>query len=63
MNGNQMDLRYDPFRPIFSRGDEATKLACLEFFGLADSPLAKDCLLRLIRQQRADGALRSRPWS
>jgi len=52
-------LKYDPFPFIFAQGDEATQLACLEFFGLKDSPLAKDCLLKLNQQQRADGAFPS----
>ena len=54
-----MRLRVDPFPLIFARGDATTRLACLEFFGLKDSPRAKDCLLKLIQQQRADGAFPS----
>jgi len=58
--GDTVNLRYNPFSLIFSRGDEATRLVCLEFFGLVDSPQAKHCLLRLIKQQRSDGAFPSR---
>jgi len=54
-----MELTYDPFPLIFTRGDDATKLACLAFFGLPDAPLAHACLLRLIKQQRRDGAFPS----
>jgi squalene cyclase len=54
-----MKLKYDPFPLIFTRGDEATKLACLDFFGLSDSLPAKECLLKLIKQQRSDGAFPS----
>jgi len=54
-----MDLIYDPFPLILTRGDESTKLACLEFFGLADSPTGKECLLALMRKQRSDGAFPS----
>jgi hypothetical protein len=54
-----MNLKYDPFPLIFTQGDAATKLAGLEFFGLADSPQAKACQLELIRQQRSDGAFPS----
>jgi len=54
-----MKLKHDPFPLIFTQGDEATKLACLEFFGLSDSPQAKGCLLELIKQQRSDGAFPS----
>jgi squalene cyclase len=54
-----MKLKYDPFPLIFTQGDEATKLACLDFFGLSDSPPAKECLLKLIKQQRSDGAFPS----
>lgn len=55
-----MKLKHNPFPLIFTWGDEATKLACLDFFGLSDSPPAKDCLLQLIKQQRSDGAFPSR---
>jgi Prenyltransferase and squalene oxidase repeat len=51
-----MKLRYDPFPLIFAQGDEATKLACLDFFGLSDSPQARACHLALTKQQRPDGA-------
>jgi hypothetical protein len=54
-----MKLKHDPFPLIFARGDEATKLACLEFFGLGDSPQAKADLLELVKQQHADGAFPS----
>lgn len=54
-----MDLKHDPFPLIFGRGTDATKVACLEFFGLQDAPLAKSCLLGLIQQQRSDGAFPS----
>lgn len=43
----------------FTRGDEVTRLACLAFFGLEDSPQAKDCLRALIKQQRSDGGFPS----
>ncbi len=55
-----MKLKYNPFPPIFTQGDEATKLTCLELFGLADSPQANRLLLELIRQQRSNGAFPSR---
>lgn len=55
-----MKLKYDPFPFVFTRGDKATKLACLEFFGLGDSPGAQECLLGLIKQQRSDRAFPSR---
>jgi hypothetical protein len=55
-----MNLTYDPFPLIFSRGEAATKLACLTFFGLGDLPRARKCLLELIEAQRADGAFASR---
>jgi len=51
-------LKYDPF-PLIFQGADTIKLACLEFFDLADSPQAKECLLKLIRQQLADGAFPS----
>lgn len=54
-----MELRYDPFPLIFSRGDEATQLACLEFFGSSDSPRARVRLSTLIERQRSDGAFPS----
>ncbi len=54
-----MKLAGDPFPLIFARGDEATRLACLEAFGLSDSPQAQACLLRLIAGQRSDGAFPS----
>jgi hypothetical protein len=52
-------LRYDPFPLVFAQGDEVIKLACLELFGLGDSHQAKACLLKLIKQQRSDGAFPS----
>ncbi len=55
-----MKLKYDPFPLIFAQGDEATRLVCLDFFGLRDSPQAKECLLALIKQQRSDGAFPNR---
>jgi squalene cyclase len=55
-----MKLKHNPFPLIFARGDETTKLVCLDFFGLRDSPQAKECLLKLIKQQRSDGAFPSR---
>lgn len=55
-----MKLKYNPLQLIFTRGDAATKLACLEFFGLRDSPQAKECLLNLRKQQRANGTFPSR---
>ena len=55
-----MKLKYDPFPLIFRQGDEATQLACLEFFGLGDLPRAKTCLVELIKQQHADGTFPSR---
>jgi len=55
-----MKLKHNPFPFIFAAGDEPTKLWCLEFFGLRDSPQAKECLLRLIEQQRSDGTFVSR---
>ncbi len=55
-----MSLKYDPFPFIFARGDETTKLVCLDFFGLVESPRARGCLLSLVKQQRADGAFPSR---
>lgn len=55
-----MKLKYNPFPLIFTQGDEATKLACLAFFGLPGSPPANRCLLKLIKQQRHNGAFPSR---
>ncbi len=55
-----MELKHDPFPLIFAQGDEITRLACLDFFGLGDSPQAMSCLLGLVKQQRADGAFPSR---
>jgi hypothetical protein len=55
-----VDLKHDPFPLIFSEGDAPTQLACLTFFGLEDSPRAKDCLVELIKQQHSDGTFPSR---
>jgi hypothetical protein len=55
-----MELKYDPFPFIFGRGDETTRLVCLDVFNLADSPQGRRCLLALLRRQRADGAFPSR---
>lgn len=55
-----MNLKHNPFPLIFTQGDEATKLVCLDFFGLRDSPQAKGCLLDLIKQQRSNGSFPSR---
>lgn len=54
-----MKLKHNPFPSIFARGDEPTRLWCLEFFGLGQSPQAKDCLLKLLTRQHADGAFTS----
>ncbi len=54
-----MELKHNPFPLIFAQGDEVTKLVCLEFFGLTDSPSANENLLKLIKQQRPDGAFPS----
>jgi len=54
-----MNLKHNPFPFVFAQGDEVTRLACLEFFGLRNSPQAKGCLLGLIKQQRSDGAFPS----
>jgi squalene cyclase len=54
-----MKLKHDPFPLVFTQGDEVTKLACLDFFGLSDSPQAKGCLLDLIKRQRSNGAFPS----
>lgn len=44
-----MNLKHDPFPLIFTQGrDDATKLVCLEFFDLKDSPQAMGCLVRLM---------------
>lgn len=55
-----MGLKQDPFPLIFTQGDEVTRLACLALFGLEDSPVARTCLLQLIKQQRSDGTFPSR---
>jgi len=55
-----MKLKHNPFPLIFTQGDEATKIACLDFFGLSGYPQARECLLELIKQQRSDGAFPSR---
>lgn len=55
-----MSLKHDPFPFIFARGDETTRLVCLDFFGRGDSSCAKACLLALLKQQRADGTFSSR---
>jgi hypothetical protein len=54
-----MKLVRDPFPLVFARGNESTKLACLEFFDLSDSPRAQACLLKLLAGQRSDGAFPS----
>ena len=54
-----MNLKHDPFPLIFTQGDEVTRLACLDFFGLRDSPPAKGCLLSLIKQQCSNGTFPS----
>jgi hypothetical protein len=54
-----MQLKYDPFPLVLAEGDAPTQLAYLTFFGLEDSPRAKDCLVDLIKQQRSDGAFPS----
>lgn len=46
-------LRHDPFPFIFAQGDKATRLACLEFFGLRGSPLAIGCQLSVSQRQRS----------
>jgi hypothetical protein len=62
-----MRLKHDPFPFLFAKGDSLTQLACLQFFGLEDSPAARDCLFRVIRNQRSDGAFPSqmdqKQWS
>lgn len=45
-----MKLKHNPFPFIFTQGDKATKLACLEFFGLSDSPLLLSWLLDQLRR-------------
>ncbi len=52
-------LKFDPIRLIFNQGDVVTKLSCLEFFGLGDSPRARTCLANLIGHQRPDGSFPS----
>jgi hypothetical protein len=54
-----MRLRYDPFPLVFAQGSEATKITCLDFFGLTDSLRTRECLLSLIKQQRSDGSFPS----
>jgi hypothetical protein len=54
-----MHLKHNPFPFLFAKGDTVTQLACLEFFELENSPVARDCLLRIIRHQRSDGAFPS----
>jgi hypothetical protein len=54
-----VNLKHDPFPLIFSQGDAALQLVCLDLFGLGDSPRAQACLLELIRQQRSDGTFPS----
>jgi hypothetical protein len=54
-----MMLKRDPFALIFEQGDDATRLACLAFFDLADTPQWNVCLVRLLKQQDADGAFPS----
>ncbi len=54
-----MKLKHSPFPLIFTRGDEPTRLWCLQALGLEDSPQAKDCLLNLLMRQRSDGAFAS----
>jgi hypothetical protein len=51
-----MKLKHNPFPVIFARGDEPTRLWCLELFGLGDSPQAKDGLSKLLTEQGSDGA-------
>jgi hypothetical protein len=55
----EVKLPRDPFPLIFTHGDAMTQLACLAFFGLADAPNGNACLVRLLKQQRADGAFPS----
>ena len=61
-----MKLKYDPFPLIFTQGDDATKLMCLEFMGLVETPGAKTYLLSLIKQQHLCGTfpsyLEPRQW-
>ena len=56
---NMARLTYDPFPFVFSRGDEPTRLWCLAFFGLSDSPRGRSGLLKLLKQQRSDGTFAS----
>ncbi len=55
-----MQLKYDPFPLVFSRGDEPTQLACLALFNLADSPRGRTCRRTIRAGQRPDGAFPSR---
>jgi hypothetical protein len=55
-----MMLKRDPFALIFEQGDDATRLGCLAFFDLADTPHGNACLVRLLKHQRADGAFPGR---
>ncbi|MBN1452897.1 MAG: terpene cyclase/mutase family protein [Anaerolineales bacterium] len=50
-----MKLKHNPFPFIFSRSDDATQLACLDFFEQGNSPRAHACLSALMKQQRPDG--------
>lgn len=54
-----MKLKYNPFPLIFSRGDEVARLVCLEFFGLGNSPQAREFRAELLEQQRPDGSFPS----
>jgi hypothetical protein len=54
-----MKLARDPFPLVFARGDESTKLACLELFGFSESPQAQACLLKSLAGHRSDGAFPS----
>ncbi len=54
-----MKLKHNPFPLVFTRGDEPTRLWCLQSLGLEDSAQAKDCLLGLVTRQRTDGAFAS----
>ena len=54
-----MRLKYDPFPFVFAGGDPSARLACLHFFGLADSPHGRDCVQSLFATQRSDGAFPS----
>jgi hypothetical protein len=55
-----MMLKRDPFALIFEQGDDATRLVCLSFFDLANTPHGNACLVRLLKQQRVDGAFPGR---